>query len=324
MFTFQWPWLILLLPLPLLIWYFFPKQPQTHTNIPTLRFPAINQIEQAFAGITATPARTSHYWLKWSLLALCWLGLVFSLMYPQLLDKYVEVNETGYDLMLAVDLSGSMEIEDFFTPQGQRLTRIAAVKTVLQPFIEKRAGDRLGLILFADHAYLQAPLTLDNLAVQQLLQKAIIGMAGRETAIGDAIGLAVKKLKERPEGSRVLVLLTDGDNNAGSLKPLQAAKLAKQYDIRVYTIGVGSPQLRQRFNEKPLRDIAQLTEGDYFPATDLGALASVYAHIDKTLTKTEADSRVYLQRTPLYHYPLMIAMIALLVLQLLGYMRKDT
>ncbi len=324
MFTFQWPWLILLLPLPLLVWHFLPKRQSIQTNIPKLRFPALAQIEQAFSGITTPTTLTPKYWLKWGLLAVCWLGLVFSLMYPQLLDKHVEVSETGYDLMLAVDLSGSMEVEDFFTPQRQRLTRIAAVKTVLQPFIEKRAGDRLGLILFADHAYLQAPLTLDNIAVQQLLQKAIIGMAGRETAIGDAIGLAVKKLKDRPEGSRVLVLLTDGDNNAGSLKPLQAAKLAKQYDIRIYTIGVGSQRLRRRFNEKPLQEIAKLTGGEYFPATDLGALANVYTHIDQTLTKTEAESRVYLQRTSLYHYPLAMAMIALLMLQLMGYVKESS
>ncbi|MCK5877399.1 MAG: VWA domain-containing protein [Candidatus Marithrix sp.] len=315
MFTFQWPWLAVLLPLPLLVWRFWPHQQVPENNLPQLRLPTIEHVQQAFSQLNSP--KPSQRW-QWLFLTLCWLGLVFALMYPQWLDKHVEVSQTGYDLMLAVDLSGSMKTADFFT-SNQQIQRIDAVKLVLEPFIANRFGDRIGLILFADQAYLQAPLTLDNTAVNSLLQKALIGMAGRDTAIGDAIGLAVKKLRERPEGSRILILLTDGDNNTGALEPLKAAQLAKQYDIRIYTVGVGSRSNRfgKRLNEKPLIQIAKMTNGAYFPATDLSALADVYEHINKTLAKTEAESRIYIQRTPLYHWPLGIGMLALLILQIL-------
>jgi Ca-activated chloride channel homolog len=318
MFTFQWPWLALLLPLPLLVWRFWSTESHRAELLPQLRLPSIGRIEQAFAQLDFSKTRRRLQW-RGFLLSLSWIGLVIALMYPQWLDKHIEVTQTGYDLMLAVDLSGSMETPDFWNQRRQQITRLDAVKLVLGPFIERRIGDRIGLILFADQAYLQAPLTLDNLAVQSLLEKAVIGMAGRETAIGDAIGLAVKKLRERPEGSRVLILLTDGDSNAGNLDPLRAAQLAKQYDIRIYSIGVGGQgnMFRRGLNEKPLKQMAQLTQGAYFPASNLNALANVYKHIDTRLQKTEAESRVYVQRTPLYQWPLGIAMLALLVLQLL-------
>lgn len=324
MFTFQWPWLALLLPLPLLVWRFWPVQAHPTEQLPQLRLPTAMRVQQAFAQLDFSQTNRHLRW-RWFLLALCWIGLVVALMYPQWLDQHIEVTQTGYDLMLAVDLSGSMETPDFYTRRRERINRLDAVKLVLGPFIQRRVGDRIGLILFADHAHLQAPLTLDNVAVHSLLQKAMIGMAGRETAIGDAIGLAVKKLRERPEGSRILVLLTDGDNNAGTLEPLKAAQLAKQYEIQIYTIGVGGKGnlLRRGLNEKPLKQIAKLTGGAYFPATDLGALASVYEHIDDTLQKTEADSRIYLQRTPLYQWPLGVAMVALLILQFLRIFVKE-
>jgi len=318
MFTFQWPWLALLLPLPLIVWRFWPAHSRRAEPLPQLRLPAIERIQQAFAQLDFSQTRRRLQW-RGFFLTLCWVSLVIALMYPQWLDKHIEVTQTGYDLMLAVDLSGSMKTLDFLTRRRQQINRLEAVKLVLSPFIERRIGDRIGLILFADQAYLQAPLTLDNLAVQTLLQKAVIGMAGRETAIGDAIGLAVKKLRDRPEDSRVLILLTDGDNNAGSLEPLRAAQLAKQYDIRIYTIGVGGQgnMFRRGLNEKPLKQIAKLTQGAYFPASNLNALTKVYDHIDNTLQQTEAESRVYVQRTPLYQWPLGVAMLALLILQVL-------
>lgn len=313
MFTFQWPWLALLLPLPLLVWKFWHRH-QTVQDMPQLRLPAVARLRIAFTQ-TQYGQKKAVIPTELLLLSLLWAALVGTIMYPQLLNKQVEVISSGYDLMLAVDLSGSMETPDFFTPQDERINRLSAVKSVLPPFIERRIGDRIGLILFADHAYLQAPLTLDNEAVIHLLNNAVIGMAGKETAIGDAIGLAVKKLRERPEESRVLILLTDGENNAGTLHPLKAAELAKEYHIRIYTIGVGS--LYQGLNEKELTQIATTTGGNYFPATDLTALTQVYAHIDDTLQKTKAESRTYLQRTPLYQYPLGVAMIILIALYFL-------
>lgn len=315
MFTFQWFWCILLLPVPLFVHYILPAAAPSQPP-PQLRFAAWNRVQQAIQAAHSQRVIVGS-WLKHSLLWLCWTALVFTLMYPQLLDKHVEVKQTGYDLMLAIDLSESMNTEDFYTSQNQAINRFDAVKQVITPFVEKRSGDRLGLILFADQAYLQAPLTLDNQAINILINKALLGMAGRKTAIGDAIGLAVKKLRERPESSRVLILLTDGENTAGKLEPLKAAELAQQYHIQIYTIGIGSvDEVGRGFDEKTLKQIANLTNGQYFPATSLDALAQVYQHIDTTLKKTEAESRTYLQRTPLYHYPLVVAMVALFLLQL--------
>lgn len=319
MFTFQWPWLILLLPLPLLLLLWPYRQPSLEKTVPQLRFFALRPLNKALQSVQSRPH--PHKTIGQSILLwLAWFGLVASLMYPQWLDKHVEITQEGYDLMLAVDLSGSMETLDFHTQQGQRINRFEAVKYVLSPFIAKRLGDRIGLILFADQAFLQSPLTLDTQAVQALLQRAVLGMAGKGTAIGDAIGLAVKKLRQRPAGSRILILLTDGENNTGQLAPRRAAKLAKQYDIRVFTIGVGrptSPLARSLLDEKLLKEIAKLTGGSYFSANGLQALDQVYEIINETLEKTEAESRIYLQLTPLYHFPLSFALIALLGWQLL-------
>lgn len=312
MFSFQWPWFILILPLPWLVYRFWPIKAMADGQAqPTVRWPNTQHLHAAFTAQSIAPqTQTQQHVLR--LLAVCWLGLTLAIMFPQWLDKHTEIKQTGYDLMLAVDLSGSMRNRDFIAPNGTRINRLEATKIVLSPFIARRHGDRVGLILFADQAYLQAPLTLDTEAVRSLLAKAVLGMAGRETAIGDAIGLAVKKLRERPGDSRALILLTDGNNTAGVLSPQQAAELAKQYQIRIYTIGVGSVMSGQQgLNEAPLRSISELTGGTYFPASDLQALANVYQHINDNLLQTEAESRVYLQRTPLYHFPLGLALLAL-------------
>ena len=327
MFSFQWPWLIIFLPFPWLMRYFWPwwkKEKPSEHQVPYLRLPTVWRVRQAFP---ESYHGTPRYLRQQNLLQwLCWIGLTGALMSPQWLDKHVQVNQVGYDLMLAVDLSGSMETPDFSTSQGETITRLQAVKKVLGPFIQHRVGDRVGLILFADHAYLQSPLTLDNQAVYTLLEKAMLGMAGRETAIGEAIGLGVKKLKERPDGSRVLILLTDGDNNAGSLSPLKAAQLAKEHHIRLYTIGVGGEGdlFREGVNDKLLQQIASLTGGSYFSATDFHALTKVYENIDQVLQKTKAESRIYLQRTPLYYWPLGVAMLALFFIQILRIYTRET
>jgi len=315
MFSFQFPWLILLLPLPLLIWLLPPKPAAKTVTLPQLRFVALARLQQAFAPLAEQQKLPTSLW-QWLLLSLCWLGLVFAIMYPQWLDKHIEVTQSGYDLMLAVDISGSMDNPDFLTPNRQRLARLEAVNRVLPPFIANREGDRVGLIFFAVQAYLQAPLTLDIQAIGQLFSRTAEGMLGQRsplrerTAIGDAIGLAVKTLRERPSESRVLILLTDGDNNSGTLNPEQAAQLAAEYEIQIYTIGVGSSQ--RGLDEALLQRIANMTDGQYFNATHLNALAEVYQRINNTLQKTEVETRVYLQRTPLYHVPLGVAMLALL------------
>ena len=217
-----------------------------------------------------------------------------------------------------------MEALDF-TVDGRRVNRMAVVKGVVGRFVEQRRGDRVGLIIFGDNAYLQSPLTLDGDAVRAMLESAIPRMAGDATAIGDSVGLAVKKLRERPEGSRILILLTDGENTAGSLPPLEAARLARRYDIRTYTIGVGSKgkvpfreggrliMADMQIDEDLLREMAQITGGAYFRATDTQALEEIYRRID-AMEKTEAETRRTMIPRPLFRWPLGAALLLLLLL----------
>lgn len=227
--------------------------------------------------------------------------------------------------MLAVDISGSMQAVDFSTPL-KVISRLDVTKDVVGKFVKGRQGDRVGLITFGESAYLHVPLTLDTIAVSKMLNDTVSGMAGNATAIGDAIGLSVRTLRERPEGSRVLVLLTDGEDNSSSIPPLEAAKLAKQYGIRIYTIGIGKNgavpfptqhggygMAEVRMDEDLLRQIAEVTDGQFFRATDQKALESIYSKIDE-LEKSESNQTIYLIREPLYYYPLWLAMALLLLL----------
>ena len=226
------PWLFLILPLPVLVALLIPRAQSAQP--PTIRVP-FYAIMQSRGGQDA--ARV--YWSRLLPGILVWVLLVMSAARPQSIDEPVQLPVVGRNLMLAVDLSGSMEADDMLIGDRQ-LTRLAAVKAVAGDFIERRIGDRIGLILFGDRAYLQAPLTLDRKTVKTLLDESVIGLAGKKTAIGDAIGLAIKRLRNEPEDSRVLILLTDGSNTAGSIDPLKAADLAAQEKIRIYTIGVGA------------------------------------------------------------------------------------
>ena len=326
-FGFQWFWFILLLPLPLLVWLLWPTvQPHrssTETQL-ALVHPTLGRLEHAY---TATVAGASALgFLPTLLWGLLWFALVATMMRPQWLHEHTEIKNRGYDLMLAVDLSRSMLSSDF-TVDGQRVNRLQVVKGVLGRFIERRQGDRIGLILFGDSAYMQAPLTLDGNAVQKMLYDTVPGIAGDATAIGDAIGLAVKKLRERPLESRVLILLTDGANTAGSLPPDQAALLASQFQVRIYTIGVGTmgevsvPDIEvMKIDEDLLRRVAEYTGGAYFRATDTQALEHVYEQIN-TLEKTEAESQTVIIPEPLYHWPLGVALLILLLLAGLDMMR---
>jgi Ca-activated chloride channel family protein len=328
MFDFQWPWFALLLPLPLLVKTMWRRRPANpgggEDAVRALLHPALTFLDGAFARAPASvgPRRL----VRALLFTLMWASLVGALMRPQWLEEYTEVKSLGYDLMLAVDASRSMEALDF-TVGGRQVPRMAVVKGVVTRFIQQRQGDRVGLIMFGDNAYVLSPMTLDAEAVGDMLQNAVPRMAGDATAIGDAIGLAVKKLRERPEGSRVLILVTDGENTAGSLPPLEAARLARQYDIRIYAIGVGTKGLvpfredgrmtmtRMEIDEDLLRAVAQETGGSYFRATDTEALEEIYSQIND-MEKTEAESRSLMVPEALYRWPLAAAMLALLLLGL--------
>lgn len=325
MFHFYWPWLALLIPLPLLILWIPSSTKKSKEVYPELRFPAIKRIKAAFPSFFAIKKPSS--WLYFSLLSLFWFFLVLALMQPEKVDQFKHITNKGYDLILAVDISASMQALDFSTP-SKTISRLDVTKNVVKKFVQGRQGDRVGLVTFGGSAYLHVPLTLDTLSVGQMLDDTAPGMAGSATAIGDAIGLSVRTLRERPEGSRVLVLLTDGEDNASSIPPLEAGKLAKQYGVKIYTIGIGrggSVPFPTKFgslgmvdvpmDEKLLKEIAEMTGGQFFLATDQRALESIYTKIN-TLEKTESDQTLFLMREPFYYYPLGLAMILLLILSL--------
>lgn len=316
MFEFYWPWFALLIPFPLIFFFFRP--PRKQENTPQLYFPALERLQRAFPAHQAGPL--NREWLFYSILYLAWVCLILALMQPEKVDQINQVKNRGYDLMLAVDISASMQAVDFST-HLQTISRLDATKEVVSRFVRGRQGDRVGLISFGEHAYLHVPLTLDTLSVSKMLEHTLSGMAGNGTAIGDAIGLSVKTLRERPEGSRVLILLTDGVDNSSRIPPKEAAKLAKQYGIKIYTIGVGSygpvpfptkhggiGMAEVPMDEELLKEIAAMTGGQYYHAADQKALQSIYATINQ-LEKTEAEMSIILIRDPLYRYPLLMSVL---------------
>lgn len=332
MFHFYSPWLALLLPLPILLRWLLPAlSKEKRGEAAKICFPAVHRLKNVFPTSQAIKNRNNS--IFFSLLLLIWILLIVALMQPENVDQFRQVKNKGYDLMLAVDISASMQALDFST-QDKLISRLDVTKDVVGNFIKGRQGDRLGLILFGQNAYLHVPLTLDTDSVSRMLNDAVQGMAGNATAIGDAIGMGVRTLRERPANSRVLILLTDGDDNASSIPPLEAAKLAKQYGIRIYTIGIGKKGLvpfpnqlggygmgEVSMDEELLKEIAKETGGQYFSATNRKMLASIYAKIDE-LEKSEANEILFLIRKPLYQYPLSLSLIILLVLTLFQLSRK--
>lgn len=314
MFRFYAPWFALFLLLPFL---FKRDQGQEY---PKLRFPAINRLKSSFSSFQSLTSNKAFFWP----LYLAWIFLVLALMQPEKVDQFRQEKSQGYDLLLAVDISSSMQALDFST-LSKMISRLDVTKEVVGKFVLGRQGDRVGLITFGESAYLHVPLTLDTLAVSRMLNDTVAGMAGNATAIGDAIGLGVRTLRERPEHSRVLILLTDGEDNASSIPPLEAAKLAKKYGIKIYTVGVGKKgavpfpsqfgyaMAEVSIDEKLLKEIAETTGGQYFLATNQQALEAIYSKINK-LEMSEMNESLFFIREPLYYYPLAASMLLLLLI----------
>ena len=322
MISLAWPWVLALFPLPWVIRGWFPSAPDSSTC--AMRVPNFADIMtlQSGQGIGNSPTRPSKiFWFS----IFIWLILLIAGARPQWIGEPVGLPTSGRDLMLAVDISGSMKIPDF-SLNGQEVTRLAVVKAVAGEFIARRKGDRLGLIVFGSQAYVQTPLTFDRDTVRTMLTDSVIGLAGQETAIGDAIGLSVKRLKEQPTGSRVLVLLTDGANTAGEVLPKQAAELAKEQGIKIYTIGVGADRLEvpsffgtqtvnpsRDLDEETLRFLAQTTGGLYLRAKNTAGLTSVYEELDR-LEPTTTETEMFRPTEEWYIWPLGLALALSVIL----------
>ena len=313
MIHFEWPWLLLTLPLPLAVRWLLPAKITVEQA--ALKVPFLDDFSNTETQSVSQPN-------KWPLLlaSIAWILLVIACTRPQWLGEPIEQAVSGRDLMLAVDLSGSMEVQDFFINK-RAVDRLTAIKYVATDFINRRVGDRIGLILFGTQAYLQTPLTFDRKTVMTLLNESAIGLAGDNTAIGDAIGLAIKRLKNQPDNSRVLILLTDGANTAGEVTPLKAAELAAANHLKIYTIGVGADEMIVRsffgsrkvnpsadLDENTLVKIAENTGGRYFRARNADELNNIYMLLDK-LEPVEKDKQFFRPRSELYYWPLALALL---------------
>ena len=328
MISFQWLWVLWCLPLPLIMRKILPPA-QTQSQA-ALQTPFFESLQQVDGGLITLKSRNKF---KASLPWLIWILLVTATARPMWIGDAIQLPASGRDLMLAVDVSPSMQEEDL-TLNDEPVDRLTVLKSILSPFIEQRKGDRLGLILFGSQAYLQTPLTFDRTTVATLLMESQIGIAGDATAIGDAIGLALKRLIDRPSKKKVLILVTDGANTAGQLSPRKAAELAAQKGLTIYTVGVGADEMlvpglmgtsfgsfrknpSRDLDEQMLNDVAQLSGGKYFRAKSSKELAGIYTLLDK-LEPVEIETETFRPSQSLFHWPLAAALIISFIVGLLS------
>jgi len=327
--TFEWPWMFLLLLLPFLFRQWAkPAKSKSSASKQTeqaLKIPFLDELESSAVQKPQPSSKpTFKYIFPKLLLFTSWVLLITAVAKPMWIGKITNYPISSRNIIVAVDLSGSMAKHDFIL-KGKPVTRLDATKKVAIDFIDHRVGDRIGLILFADHAYLQAPLTRDRQTVMRLLDEAELGLAGERTALGNAIGLAVKKVQEHEDQEHVLVLMTDGAATVG-VSVDEAIRFANKVNLKIYTLGIGSStsassailSRNKRTNgldEKTLKKIAHNTGGLYFRATDVSELESIYQELDK-LEPVVDTSQAWHPRKDLFHVPLALAFLLLILLAL--------
>lgn len=317
MMHFSWPWVFLLLPLPFLM---LRKQQATNTNTNAITIPlALESQLDALDKSTRLPFSTRQI-VSW----VAWICLLSAIAQPWLPGDTQAQPVSGRAIAIAVDVSGSMERQDF-TLDGEQSDRLTVVKQVAHNFIEQRKGDRVSLVLYGRDAFIASPLTFDLSALGSILDGAGIGMAGRSTAIGDAIGLSIQTLQNDPATSKAIVLLSDGTNNAGSVEPESAAELAKSLDIRIHTIALGSEDKERSgfdtansadLDEETLKAIADQAQGQFFRATSTADLKQIYQAID-TLESAAVEAPPVIVKKDLRFWPQIILLASLTLLILL-------
>jgi len=314
MFEFSYWWAFLLLPLPLVARYFLSPKKQSFTQ---LWIPLADGLQQQNT-IKKNPFISFVVpWLIWTL-------LLAAVAKPIWFGEPIRIQQQSRDMILSLDLSGSMQEIDM-PLNGKTVNRLTLVKSIVKDFVQERKGDRLGLILFADHAYLQTPLTFDVDTVATMVDETEIGLVGKSTAIGESIAMAIKRFVENKNEQRVLILLTDGANTAGTIKPIAAAKQAAKNNIKIYTIGIGADMMvkrgffgNQRVNpsadldESSLKKIASLTNGQYFRARNQDDLQKIYDTINQ-LQPVDSDLLEFRPEKNLFYWPLSIAIVILLL-----------
>ena len=312
MLTFAHPWLFLLAPLPWLIRSLLPVH---HERKAAVRVPFLQRLSR-LAGLepgsgVAVAKRPASQWL---VLSLAWLLVVAAIARPQWLEEPIIKELPMRDLLVAVDLSGSMETQDFTDAGGNTVDRLTAVKQVLDAFLARREGDRVGLILFGSAAFVQAPFTGDLEVVRELLDEAQIRMLGPRTMLGDAMGLAINLFERSEVDERVLIVLTDGNDTGSLVPPERAAEIARDNGVVVHTIAIGDPTAvdEQALDEKTLENIAATTGGGYFHASDTEELEAIYDHLDE-INPRQVETLSYRPLRDLYYWPLAGAMLLTLL-----------
>jgi Ca-activated chloride channel family protein len=320
MLTFAHPWLFLLAPLP---WLIRKMLPTHHERKAAVRVPFMQRLSrlvglQPGSGVAVARRPVS----QWLVLSFSWLLVVVSIARPQWLEDPIIKELPMRDMLVAVDLSGSMDARDFTDSSGNEVDRLTAVKQVLDAFFARRDGDRVGLILFGSAAFVQVPFTDDLEVVSELLDEAQIRMLGPRTMLGDAMGLAINLFERSEVDERVLIVLTDGNDTGSLVPPERAAEIARDNGVVVHTIAIGDPAAvgEQALDEKTLENIAKTTGGGYFHANDREELEAIYQHLD-AINPRQVETQSFRPLTDMFHWPLATAMLVTLLYMLLQEIR---
>lgn len=305
MLTFAHAWVVVLAPLPLLVAKLVaPRQ----VSRPSVRVPFLSRLQAA--GARSGPQVTSSWW-PMLVQIVVWLCLLAALARPQWLEPPIERSIPTRDLLLVVDLSGSMDHEDFTSAEGQQVNRLTAAKEVLSDFLERREGDRVGLVVFGNSPFLQVPFTTDLELCEQLLDETEMGMAGPRTALGDALGLGIRLFENSDTPEKTIILLTDGNDTDSAVPPREAARVARDEGITIHAIAMGDPTTvgEEKIDEETLKDVAETTEsGTYSLALNREELETIYQRLDELETH-ETKTVSHRPRRDLYFWPLAVALL---------------
>ena len=315
MYQLEYPWLLVLLALPIVVWWALPAYAEPSASV---RLPFFSEVADA-AGLAPSPGAIvlRRHWLQWLVAPLAWALLVVALARPQYVEPPINKVQPSRDLLLALDLSQSMETRDFKRPDGVAQTRVAAVQGVVRDFVARRTGDRIGLIVFGDAPFPLAPFTMDHALVQALIDESLPGMAGPRTAMGDAIGLGIKMFDDSQAPQKVLIMLTDGNDTASKMPPARAAEIARDRKVVVHTVGIGDPNAsgEDKVDLDALRNVAATTGGTFHFGTGQAELAQIYATLDR-ITPHDQKTLSWRPRRELFMWPLGGAVAAILLYQL--------
>jgi len=311
MYQLDFPWLLLILPAPLIVWWLLPPHRETSASI---RLPFFNEVARA-AGVEPTEGSvvSKRSWMQVAVDLIAWCLIVLALARPQYVEPPVVKTEPQRDILLALDLSQSMDTRDFAAPDGTSKARVEAVRTVVSDFVSRRPGDRLGLIAFGDAPYPLAPFTMDHALVKNLVESLLPGIAGPRTAMGDSLGLAIRMFEKTTVPQKVLILLTDGNDTASKMPPLKAAGIAKSKQIVIHTVGIGDPAAtgEDKLDTASLEKIATDTGGRYFFGGDQSQLQEIYDELDR-ITPEDQKQLSWRPRTELFFWPLGGAIVTML------------